>query len=352
MEKVLLIQEVIPRYRIPVFNELSKRVDLTVIYSKGILYEGIEFKTIKIPVVKIKHFGILHKKPLSLIANKYDVVIGILGLGYWSIRALPIIPWRKYKFIVWGIGVAASYTVRYDSTNIYDKRITRYISQSDAAIFYSAYPVEKYTTLGIPRKKLFVANNTVDVCVSKDSQEKNIILFVGTLYKEKKIFDLLSNYKMAFEINPDIFDMVIIGDGEEYEKIGTWIESNNMKDKVLLKGPIYDESVLSKYFLSSIICVSPYQAGLSVLKAMGYGVPFVTMRNAITGGEIFNIINGVNGILLESIEDLKNVILDAAQNPNKYVMLGENAKRFYQENRQIVHLVDGFVEAIEYVQSK
>jgi len=35
-------------------------------------------------------------------------------------------------------------------------------------------------------------------------------------------------------------DLIIIGDGEEYPVIQTWIEENGLSDKVLLKGGSYD----------------------------------------------------------------------------------------------------------------
>ena len=52
MKKVLLIQGIIPHYRVPIFNELAKNVDLTVVYSDGDLPNNVGFKTLHIPVKK------------------------------------------------------------------------------------------------------------------------------------------------------------------------------------------------------------------------------------------------------------------------------------------------------------
>jgi glycosyltransferase involved in cell wall biosynthesis len=348
MKKILIIQNTIPLYRVPVYNELAKRHNLTIIYSYGEIQDDINFRAIKIELIKISRL-FLHKKNIYKIAKNYDVVIAMWALDWISIMSLILLP-RKFKVILWGIGVSASYVVRYDSIKKRDKLNAFLIRQSDAVIFYSSYPVEKYYKLGANKEKMFVANNTVavgnQIIMNK---ERNTLLFIGSLYKEKKIDKLLENYLKAFMQNPNIPILYIIGGGDEYDNIKKWINQKKLHEKVFLEGPIFDEKLLSVYFNSAIASISPDQAGLSVLKSMGYGVPFITMSNAITGGERFNIINNFNGILLESFEELKTIILDIAVNPQKYLEMGKNAQQFYTNFRTVQHMVNGFDQAIEFV---
>lgn len=346
-KKVLIIQSVIPHYRVHIFNELAKKVDLTVLYDKGIVPTDAQFATIKVELLSIKHLPYIHKANILRLANKYDVVISMLSGDFLTTYILCNSK-RKCNLILWGIGVAAGYSVRYDSKPMITNKYLKFIQKADAALFYSSYPVEKYKELGISSEKLFVANNTVQV-LPCEKQDRDSILFVGSLYKEKKIFELLENYKKAYERCLNVPKLIIVGEGEDSKDIKLWVIRNELQEKIVLVGAIYDEKELSKYFSRAIVCISPDQAGLSVLKAFGYGVPFVTHKNAITGGERFNIQSGENGFLIDSFDELADIICDCANNKDCYLEMGRKAKDFYDNNRTIDHMVSGFLDAIEFV---
>jgi glycosyltransferase involved in cell wall biosynthesis len=157
---------------------------------------------------------------------------------------------------------------------------------------------------------------------------------------------------LALDVRKDIPKLIFIGDGDQRNFINKIIMESKLENQVQLLGSIYDEDILASYISNAYMCLSPDQAGLSVLKVMGYGVPFVTSKNAITGGEIFNIQNNINGILFDDFSELKNIILDCAENPNKYIRMGIKAKEYYDNNRTIDKMVKGFVDAIEYVLKK
>lgn len=346
--KVLLIQEYIPHYRVPIFNELAKNVDLTVIFSEGEVSEDKKFNCMKIPTFRFYHK--IHKKNIIKLAKQYDVVISLMDFSFFTNRLMSVLRLKKYKLAYWGIGVPAGYNQRYDSDDKIFKKSYKWVKNADALIFYCDYPINKYIKYGQKKEKLFVANNTVKIMpIEIDEEKKKDILFCGSLYRQKKIFELLDNYKNAYEINKNIANLLIIGDGEEKEKIKQWINENSLDNKIKLIGAIYDEDKLVYYFKNAIICISPDQAGLSVLKSMGYGVPFVTYKNAITGGEIFNIKDGENGVLLDSFDQLQDVILQCSENREKYINMGKKAQLFYNQNRKVEHMVEGFLKAINYL---
>lgn len=348
MKKVLLLQGTIPHYRIPVFNELAQRVDLTVVHSEGPTPKLVDFKTIYIPTIKIRYY--IHKKNILKLAKNFDVVICMFDFSYLYFKLLQLFP-HKYKLIYWGIGVFAGYDARYDSREDVAKKFKKRIKRADAMLFYSSYPVQRYSEMGVDRKKLFVANNTVKVLPCTFSEERDSILFIGSLYKQKKIDKLLENYYKAYAKEKEIPQLLIIGDGIERDNIEKWVKEKKLEKKIRLLGQINEDEILKGYFEKAICCISPDQAGLSVLKAMGYGVPYITHKNAITGGEIFNIKNGVNGILLEDFNQIQDIILDCVKNKRKYLSMGKAAQEHYYKNRTVQQMVDGFIDAIDYVES-
>lgn len=345
--KLLITQETISHYNVPLYEELNQRYDVTVLHSdEKCLEHDYTFKTLYIPYYEA-HYKI-HKNNLFKIANEFDVVICMFSFSYLYFRLFSLLP-RKFKLIYWGIGVSASYKERYDENQRYVPAVLRGISRSDATVFYCNYPVNKYVKLGADRNKLFVANNTVSVEKIVPSKQRDIFLFVGSLYKEKKIDVLLTQYCDAYKVKDSLFPLYIIGDGEEKCWIEKFVANHELSGKVHICGAINDDSILKKYFARAIACISPDQAGLSVLKSMGYGVPFVTSKNAITGGEIFNIINETNGILIENLEELKDVLVDATDNPEKYIKMGDNAYSYYWSKCRITDMADGFDAAVHYV---
>ncbi|AKA36076.1 glycosyltransferase [Flagellimonas lutaonensis] len=349
MKKVLIVYNKIFPYRVPIFNLLAKEFDLTVTYSLGNSYNGrMDFNLMKLPVKKYNRF-VVHKGSLYKLAQNFDVVIGYGDISWLSIMKLMFKSNRKYKVILWGIGLRASYKTRYGDRTIWDHVRYYLMGKSDAILFYSKEPIPLYLEQGFTKKKLFVADNTVKVLQSKITPDKSSIVFIGTLYRQKKIYNLLESYHAVKQKVDNVPILNIIGDGDEYTNIMNWINRHQYQNCIKLKGKIFDEEVLCEYFEKAIACISPGQAGLSVLKSMGYGVPFITKENAITGGEIFNIEHNISGVLYKEDEELENIIKDICYNKSKYIEMGLNAKIYYEKYRRPEHMVLGMKKAIEFV---
>ena len=176
-------------------------------------------------------------------------------------------------------------------------------------------------------------------------------MFIGTLYLEKGLQILLDAYRAAYEENHDLFPLNIVGGGEQFEKVKEWVLINCLDKKIKLLGPIFDTDKKAEVFKESIACISPKQAGLSVLESMGYGVPFITSEDAITGGEAFNIIHEENGLRIKDLSQLKNILLDINNNPTKYFSMGIKAFEYYWENRTIEIMANGIISAINYAKN-
>lgn len=350
--KVLMLLHGIPHYRIPIYNMIASHFDLTIASSSkvNVGYTDFLFDIIQIPVIKLGPF-ILQKKNIFKLAKNFDVVIALQNIRCLDLMILSLIKRRDYRLIYWGIGVSASYSKRFDSDKKFDF-IRHYISRkADAVIFYSSYPINRYVNNGIKRDKIFVANNTVklsDVNCRK-LPAKDSLLFVGTLYKEKGLSELLNAYFEAYQnIGDKLLKLIIVGDGPERTRVEELINKKGLGNVVSLKGAIYNQELLKDYYLSSLACISPNQAGLSVLSSMGYGVPFITKRNAITGGESLNIKNGENGVLYNTSSELTHLLEDISLNQKKYLSMGIKARKYYSEFRTPEIMAKGIIDAINY----
>lgn len=345
-KKVLYITEKLFHYRVPLFNMLANDYDLTIAHG-GEQIKNANYNQIKIifenkgPFVKVKNMPDL---------EIYDTVIISFNLRIISFYKL-IFMKRSYKLLLYGIGVSASYKNRYDENKKLDWMRKIWIKRADGALFYEFYPVVKYATMGISHSKLHVAYNTVHYSKTFNINSKKFIsyIFIGSLYKEKKIYELLEAYKQAFiEQNSNFPKLELIGNGTEYQNIQKWIINNQLTENIILHGSITENSKLDIIMNRAIACISPGQAGLSVQKCFSYGVPFITTKNAITGGELFSIINNVNGFFYNgTVDDLTKIMIRIVKNEELLQNVSSNAYEFYFRFRNPQIWVDSFKKAIE-----
>lgn len=351
--KVLIVSNILMHYRIPILELMAEKIDLTFASEyDGPLDSNWNFKVIRFS--KPRRIGplVINRENIHKLARQYDVVVALGTITWLKYMFLPWYPNRNYKTIYWGIGVSASLSKHFDENRQWDWLRDIFFKRADANVYYTSYPVKKNLQRGYKAETMFVANNTVKVLDPEEGVRKDSLLFIGTLYKAKGIQVLLESYRDAVLRTNCVPILRIIGKGPEEEAIRQWIKHHHLEQAIHMLGPIYDEARKREYIQKAFACISPYQAGLSVLESMGYGTPFVTMKNAITGGEIFNITDRETGRLLTDEAQFADVICDIAENPAKYEEMGTKARNYYVHYRTPQIMADGVLEAIDYVLSK
>jgi glycosyltransferase involved in cell wall biosynthesis len=350
MAKVLFLLHKLQSYRRPILELVAQHHEVTLLIDEsqrdelGQLETSLELKFCRI----VRSRGLFThdiKGGLHSFCSNYDIVIGLHNLRCVDIFSLPYRR-RNYKIALWGIGVSGSYTKPFGRPSLteYAKRLLSL--KADALIFYTDYPRQFYRRLGFRNSRLFAAHNTVSNKIPFPTGTRNTITFVGTLYKEKGVLELLKQYKRAYaKLSERTPVLKIIGGGELFPQVCDFISKNQLTTAFAL-GPIFNPTELNALLGSSLMTISPYQAGLSVLHSMSCGTPFITTRNAITGGEILNITDGVNGRVLATIDELAAVIEDATNNPNIYTSMGENAYSYYNSNRTPEIMASGLISCI------
>jgi len=341
-KNILILQNGIEHYRKPLYNALSEIYNVTIIHS-GVYSSSKEDKFIEIFVKNTKFikFNFQHKIIQEINSKKYNVVISMFDISWInSILALYIKP-KEIKYIWWGIGFGKSKIAN---------NIRLFLSKmADATILYTAQAKNNFSK-EVDTAKLYVANNTFYVknrIKAYKFKNKDILLFVGTLDTRKENDILIKIFLEIQEYISSNIKLVIIGDGKEFKNLKKL--SNNNKN-IEFKGKIVETLELENYYQRAIASISLGQAGLSVLQSMAYGVPFVTKKSAITGGEITNIQNKTNGILLDDDYDtIKKDFIYMCNNIEQMRSYGKEAYEYYTNYATIELMVQEFQNAVNYV---
>jgi L-malate glycosyltransferase len=123
-------------------------------------------------------------------------------------------------------------------------------------------------------------------------------VFCGRLYHRKRIDFLLKASLRIRERIPD-FQLIIIGDGPDNEKVRAFASENPWLHDM---GARFDENIVP-YFRVADVSLMPGAVGLSILDAFALETPLVTTRVADHGPEIEYLRQNVNGIMTENVLD-------------------------------------------------
>ncbi|HAS6628211.1 glycosyltransferase family 4 protein [Vibrio parahaemolyticus] len=340
----IILDHELKNYRLAFFNALADNFNnVHVIHPGSKDFIDLKFSHESVKVKKNKFFEFRVYPDL----NDYDIVVHMQNIRIINLWLLSLNPFKKYSLYHWGIGWSSSKGLDRDNLVIYILRCFLMLI-SNGTIFYSNTIRNRYPKF--IKHKTYVAPNTISNNLTMDCSglEKDCFIFIGTLNSRKGLDELIDAYsRYVLNSKYNIFNLIIIGDGAYKETLRRLILEKGLSDKVEMVGAISSESEKVKYFKRAVACVSPRQAGLSILESFSYGVPFICYKNAISGGEHFNIDNGKNGFLVKNVNELYYILLKLSNDPDLYRSLGKHAFDFYTSGRTIEHMVNGFCEAFD-----
>jgi glycosyltransferase involved in cell wall biosynthesis len=345
---ILCIQGWLPHYRRDFFNELSRLDDVTVIHSgESSIRPSDRFKEIILPLEIIGPFRV-QKGLLSHISQENPSTIVAMFDIHWvnTIAAMMIFD-NRINWIWWGLDQGKS-----SFGNLAKKLIAR---RNNPIVFYTEHAKRLFGDSLYNRNRLFVANNTFHVpnrakCFL--NPKKNRFLNVGTLDVRKENDLTIRAVRRVLDSTGIDLCLTFIGEGDDLPRLKNLVEELGMQRHVEFTGDINDLDVLSLYYADTIASVSFGQAGLAVLQSMAFGVPFVTKRSAISGGEKYNIVDGENGLLCDdSLFSLETALMKLVNDAGYARTLGRAAYDYYTASASIYNMVEGFSAAIEYGRS-
>ena len=345
MKKIVIVQDKVMHYRKAFLIELSKYYKVYVFHSEEVSdannYGGnIEFVQLK----KIKLGPFNYQRNLLKNIKKINPLATILtfDIRWLSSLKMALTSDISTKVIWWGLDIGKSRIAL---------KVKLYLAKLDIPIvFYSRDNMRNFIDMGVRQDICFYANNTFDIGPRQKSYEninKNSFIFVGSFDKRKGIMRLLDLFLEVKPFLPKNMTFNLIGDGECFDEVNNFVSSNDLASTIILHGRVEDPTKLKKYYMSAFASISYSQAGLSVLQSLGFGVPFMALKGAISGGELSNIFCGFNGFLPKDDSEFKSYLISLSYSETSQ-KLGQNAYNYYEKSCTVENMVESFIKAIEF----
>ena len=339
--RVLICYTSLLHYRIPLLKQLGRHYDLTVAHSGRSFADGDGFQEIKLPSRALGRFT--WQPGLQQLVKKgaFHSIIFFADLSYLSIiRGLLFCP-RTTRRLTWGL-----WRTRYNAANVVRQSLAR---TADGNIFYCSGHAREFAELGVRKEKIWVARNTVPAAPHSNSDvERNTLLFIGTMNARKRCDLAIRAFANVLPRIPGNIKMVFVGDGPVKAAAQSIAKQSKCNDRIEFHPGTTDATQIADYYSRAIAAFSIGQAGLSVLQSLGYGVAFITVKDAISGGEIENLADGYNSMLCEPVSDAIERVFEKVCVDHKFARtLGENARSYYTKFATIETMAEGFRGAIE-----
>ena len=337
----MLLQNVLPPFRKPVYNGLAERYDVTVVHSgEPRTTASDQFREVVHPV---RRLGPLWMRDRNTAASgePYDVTVSMFDLRWPDCILPPLRDRPAYgRWILWGHGYGRSRLAR---------RARDWLAaHADGVLLYDDGAATDMLVSGVRPHKIYIAPNTVHVPNHRDFSDatKASLIYVGRLTKGKKVDVLIDDFARIRDRIPDHVRVEIVGDGDERANLERRVVRMGLSDVVAFHGAVHDDELLSELFGRAYACVVPGYVGLVVLHSFAYGVPVITRGGEPHAPEFSNLAHGSNSLICDP-GDFADALVDVCTHPERAAVLGRNAYQFYANKRTLDMMLYGFRKAIE-----
>lgn len=201
--------------------------------------------------------------------------------------------------------------------------------EQDAIISISKAITSQLTNIKIPQSKIHLIPSSIpEELIEKNSfertlPEKIIIGSLTTLTKNKDPITLIEAAKIVIKKTNNVF-FEIAGEGPLMEECINMVEKYNIKDRVILKGYIENNTDFLKNIDIFVLSSKEEGLGSSLIEAMAFGLPLI---GTDSGGIPEIIDNGINGFVIpkENPQKLAQAILELISNKELYEKFSKNS---------------------------
>lgn len=256
----------------------------------------------------------------------------------------------KFRYLVFSHGT----DIGIPMTHARKRQImTLVFKKANNIIANSHYTMKRLAKIGINEDKIVVMFPCPDRPVAYEKLQneisniknqynlvgKLVFLTIGRLVERKgidNVFEALSLVKHKYQD----FIYLVIGKGTDKNRLNELIRQYGLEDNVKMVGYISENEKPIFYNASDIYIMTGREVkgdvegfGLVYLEANSYGKPVIASR---TGGVIEAVIDKETGLLVDqgNTEQIKNVILQLAEDRGLRKQLGENGKKRVKEKFQ------------------
>jgi len=384
-QKVLFIPNKAMWYRIPLFNELSKKINVEFVFTDEDKVDGLiaDYKILK--RWGIYPFNVAFGLIPTLLQKKYDAVVfpplDMPGELIDNILCFIITKLRRKKYIIWSERWNCPEIRKEGYKKIYewiDNLIFGYISRNSDACVTSGGTKQKefFLSHGVSSNKIFIVPYLSNI-PSKDYdfedlekkrlellnkvgiKNKKIVLCVARLIKRKGIDYLIKAFS---KLSNDLDNIVlfIVGGACYYgfdkyygDKLIELCKTDNIEQNVYFIGEL-NSTQIPVYYYSCSLLVFPSIAEnfadtgcLPVSDAMYFGKPVISTD--VVGFAHDLIQNNVNGYLVpqkdvDSLYQAMKTILSSQKLEKK---MGNESKKIIAKKFKYKDMVHGFITAIK-----
>ena len=171
--------------------------------------------------------------------------------------------------------------------------------------------------------KKYKFNNTVRQRIRKDLKiENNIVIGnVGRLHFQKNQSFLIDIFSMLSKIH-DNLKLILVGEGEDHEKLENKVKELNLDDKVLFLGAINNVDEILQAF------------DLFVFPSLFEGLPVTLIEAQISGLKVFVGEKRINS--KANINNNKYYVINPSEDRQKWVnIISENLYQYERDNIDI-----------------
>ena len=238
---------------------------------------------------------------------------------------------HRKRIILYGQGISVKRYLKEEQK--VDWKLKGMIALADSVWLYMPKEEQQWKEI-FPQKTIVALNNTVtgmkeivsyipamtkiELKEKYAIKEERILIFCARFTSPYRRVDLL--LQTIEKLDRERFGFIIIGDGVNKPDFTKYTNVHDF-------GAVYDVEVKRELFAIADIYYQPGWVGLSIVEAMGYGLPvftFIRSAETLQCVEYSYIEDGMNGRIFETVDECVEVINESKD--EEIAEMGEKAK--------------------------